>query len=397
MKGLPTVCHVLHSLQFGGAEVLARQFALGMQSEFRPVFACLDELGPIGRQLQEDGVPVHVLERRPGIDPHCLLQLRSWFRDNRVSLIHAHQYTPFFYASLARLVSRQIPVLFTEHGRHYPDVRRRRRVWANRLLLRSRDRIVAVGQHVRNALIDNEGLPPQRIEVIYNGVDAAAFDMPRVARREVRGELGYTDQDSLVVQVARLNPLKDHGTAIRAMSIIAKSFPNAHLLLVGDGEERRSLVELVDRLALQPCVRFLGARNDVPRLLQAADLFLLSSVSEGIPLTLVEAMLARIPVVATRVGGVPEVIEHEVSGLLAEPGDAAGLAQCVDWLLRDKGCADRLVKFGYDRARRQFSQEQMLAAYHRTYDQMIGTHHQGESNGDAHPFSSSWAPVSQSQ
>jgi N-acetyl-alpha-D-glucosaminyl L-malate synthase BshA len=363
----PTVCHVLHSLHFGGAEVLARRFAVRLQSEFRPVFACLDGLGPIGEQLKGEGVPVCVLQRRPGFDLRCVWRLSRWLRKQRVDLIHAHQYAPFLYSSLARRIACRVPVLFTEHGRDFPDYRRWKRVLANRYLLRRFDHVVAVGEHVRQALINNEGLPRERIEVIYNGVDTASFERPISERTAIRKELGYADDDFVVIKVARLNRLKDHATAIRVTAQLSKSHPNLRLLLIGDGEEREQLEALVGSLGVQPIVRFLGARGDVPRLLHAADLFLLTSVSEGIPLTLVEAMLARVPVVATRVGGVPEVVVAEQSGLLAEAGDVSGLALHIERLLRDPQLRQRLTAASFRRACERFSAQEMLRTYQCRY------------------------------
>lgn len=370
-RTLPTVCHVLHSLHFGGAEVLARQFALGLQSQFRPVFACLDSLGPIGQTLREQGVEVHVLDRRPGVDFRCMWRLRNWFKRQQVQLIHAHQYTPFFYASLARMMTARLPVVFTEHGRHFPDIRSPRRVKANRYLLRRRDRVVAVGEQVRQALIDNEGLPAERIEVIYNGVDTAAFARCEATRAAVRAELRLGPADFAVMQVARLNALKDHATAIRAIALLHARCPSARLILVGDGELRGDLERLVAELHVGHCVEFLGTRSDVPRLLQAADALLLSSISEGIPLTLVEAMLTRVPVVATRVGGVPEVIEDGVTGLLAAACDAQGLSQRLHTLALDRELAAQLAQHGESRSRDRFAEQSMLVAYASLYDRLL--------------------------
>ncbi len=155
----PTVCHVLHSLQVGGGETLARSIALRNAREFRFVFAVLDELGTLGQDLLERGFKVSVIGRRPGLDLGCARRLRELFRQERADVIHAHQYGPLLYSALARFPGRLTPILFTEHGRDFPDYRRWKRVWANRLLLSQEDRLIAVGDSVRRALIEYEGLP----------------------------------------------------------------------------------------------------------------------------------------------------------------------------------------------------------------------------------------------
>src|SRR5262245_55930534 len=185
----PTVCQLLHSLTVGGAEVLAARIGRQLRGRYRFVFACLDELGLLGEQLRAEGFAVHVLDRQPGVDWRLTWRLARLLRSEEVDLVHAHQYTPFFYSLAARLLYRRPPVLFTEHGRAYPDSPRRKRMIANRLLLERRDRVVGVGESVRRALIDNEGIPAERVGVIYNGIDAAAF-ADRGDRAEVRRELG---------------------------------------------------------------------------------------------------------------------------------------------------------------------------------------------------------------
>ncbi len=166
----PVICQLVHTLNVGGAEILARQFALQAADSFRFVFACLDECGMIGEELKAAGYPVAVLGRRPGFDFGCARRLARYCRGQNVRLLHAHQYGPFFYASLASRLAGRIPVLFTEHGRDHPDYPRRKRIWVNRWLLRQRDRVVAVGKYVHEALVVNEGLPRGRIEVVYNGI-----------------------------------------------------------------------------------------------------------------------------------------------------------------------------------------------------------------------------------
>ena len=166
--------------------MLAARLARRLAGSFRFVFACLEELGTLGEGLRAEGFPVEVLGRRPGIDGRCTRRLAGWLRRERVDLIHAHQYTPFFYGITARLLYRRPPVLFTEHGRSFPDYPRRKRIVANRLLLERRDRVVGVGQAVRQALIRNEGFPPGRVAVIYNGIDLSAFAAGTPGREAAR-------------------------------------------------------------------------------------------------------------------------------------------------------------------------------------------------------------------
>ncbi|PHR94618.1 MAG: glycosyltransferase [Blastopirellula sp.] len=368
----PSLCHVLHTMNVGGAEILAKQYALRAADGFNVVFACLDELGELGSGLRDAGFTVEVIGRKPGFDMRCVWNLSRMFKKYDVKAIHAHQYGPFLYSAIARRLSGSPPILFLEHGRAYPDYRRPKRVFANRFLLCKKDRVAAVGEDVRQALISYEGISGDRVEVVYNGIDLSAYDSQRKLRNEVRQELQYDDDDQIVIQVARLNHLKDHVTAIRAIGKLSQEFPKLKLLLAGDGEERHSLEQLINELNLEDKVQLLGSRNDVPRLLQAADMFLLSSISEGIPLTLIEAMASGLPCVSTDVGGTSEVIDHEKNGLLAEKGNPDDIADKLSMLLTDKMRAKQMAEAGYAQAHQRFSDLKMHQRYNQIYCEMLG-------------------------
>jgi glycosyltransferase involved in cell wall biosynthesis len=366
-----TVCQLLHTLNVGGAEVLAARLARRLRDQFRFLFVCLDELGTLGEQLREEGFPVEVVERRSGVDWRCPWRISRLLGRYNVDLVQAHQYTPFFYALCARMVYRRAPILFTEHGRHQPDYPRRKRILANRLLLGRRDRVVAVGEAVRQALIVNEGLPPGRVEVVYNGIDTCTFGRDEARREPVRRELGLDRDNFVILQVARLDYLKDHATAVHTMSRVVAKVPRARLVLVGQGPEETTIRTLVEREGLEDKVLFLGLRQDVARLLQAADVFLLTSISEGIPLTLIEAMAAGLPIVCTNVGGTSEVVGDGETGYLAPAKDEERLAACLAKLANDPGLRQHLGTAGQQRAREVFDEPQMAARYAEVYRGML--------------------------
>jgi L-malate glycosyltransferase len=333
---LPTVGHVLHRMDVAGAEVLAAGLCRKLNGLFRCVLLCLDDRGPLAEQLMREGVAVEHLHRRPGRDLALARRLRDACTRHRIDLLHAHQYTPFFYAAcsrtpLAGLRKCRTPILFTEHGRHYPDIRKPRRVLANKLLLRRGDRVTAVAEFVRQALVRNEAIPAHRIDVVHNGIDPGAYTHTSqadrdAARQRIRAELNLAADQPVLLQVARFHPVKDHATAVRAFAQVHAAHPDAVLLLAGDGERRQAIQQLAGELRVANGVRFLGVRRDVRDLMAAADVFVLSSLSEGLSVTLLEAMAAGLPIAATDVGGNGEVIEHSITGLLSPRGDAGQLA-----------------------------------------------------------------------
>jgi L-malate glycosyltransferase len=367
----PVVCQLLHTLHVGGAEMLAARLGRQLRSECHFVYVCLDEAGTLGEELREEGFSVEVLGRRKGVDWRCARRLANILRSAQVDLVHAHQYTPFFYGQFARLFYRQPAVLFTEHGRHFPDFPRLKRKIANRLLLERRDRVVGVGQAVRQALIDNEGIPDHRVGVIYNGIDADGFHCELADKGPARRALGMAADDFVILLVARLDYLKDHATALRTMKRVVRKCPKAKLILVGEGPEQARIEELMKEHLLDAHVSFLGLRKDISRLLNASDLFLLTSISEGIPLTVLEAMAAGLPVVATSVGGVPEIVEKDQTGLLARSGDDVCLAEHILRLAASPELCGAMGRRGRERARTVFSESRMHARYLELYREML--------------------------
>jgi len=274
---------------------------------------------------------------------------------------------------LSRGLFGRRPIVFTEHGRHFPDSPDLKRSVVNRLMLRSCDRLIGCGRAVRQALIDNEGLPKSRVEVIYNGVDLKMLSQPSAGARErIRSELGYAATDFVAVLVARLHELKDHQTALRAVDQARQQIPGLRLLLAGDGDQRAAIEQTIQVRGLEQTVTMAGTRNDVADLLAASDVFLLSSISEGIPLTVIEAMAARRPVVSTSVGGLPELVEHGVTGFLASSGDDTSIATFLIELYRRPDLRKDMANVAAQRAVEKFSLDSMLNGYRNVYREVLG-------------------------
>lgn len=371
------IAHVLHRLYLAGAEVLAADLARQVRSQhgdrFRFVFLCLDELGPLGRTLEDEGFAVVDLKRKPGVDWSVARRLRGWVKHHRIDLLHAHQYTPFFYAAVSRAWRTRPPILFTEHGRHYPDYRRPKRVLANRFLLRRHDRVTAVGQFVKQALVAHEGIAGQRVDVVYNGINPSRFtsDQTDATRAAARAELQLSDDQMMILQVARFHPVKDHATCIKAFAQVVPQAPQAVLCFAGDGEDRDKAEALAGELGVAGQVRFLGVREDIPRWMAAADVFVLSSLSEGVSVTLLEAMASRLAIACTDVGGNGEVVAHQQTGLLSPRRDDQALAKNLLTLLQDAPQRRRMGEAGWQRLMELFTQQRMHEAYLNLYQQML--------------------------
>jgi glycosyltransferase involved in cell wall biosynthesis len=360
------ILHVVHSLNVGGAEKLV--FDLTRRTDptrFAVSVACLDEAGTLALPLSAAGYPVEVLGRRPGLDARVALRLRRLIHRHGVDVVHAHQYTPFFYGVTAAR-SAGVPCIFTEHGRHHPDVRKPRRVAANAVLARLAETSVAVSEFTRRALIDNDGFPPDRVRVLYNGVDVP--DGPPRDRAEARALFGLVADGPVVGFCGRLSPEKNVPLLLDAFARVRTDHPGATLVIAGDGPERSALGARVAASGLGPAVRFLGYVSDVPGLMAALDVFALSSVTEGTSVTLLEAMVAARPAVVTAVGGNPEIVVDGVTGLLVAPDDVPTFAAALSGLLSSPARAAGFGVAGRRRVLENFSFGGMVRGYESLYE-----------------------------
>ncbi|MFO0813520.1 MAG: glycosyltransferase [Gemmatales bacterium] len=364
---------ILHAMQVAGAEVLVAQTIRRLRDHIVSTVFCLDSIGSIGQQLQAEGMEVICLHRKPGRDWGLGKRLASAAKEHGIEVMHAHQYTPFFYAAMARILGgARYRVIFTEHGRHYPDKVSGLRRAVNRLVLsRYADAVNACCRFSAEALARNDGFTRQPIEVIENGIEFSRFQN-QTDRSAVRKQLGLDCTRRYIATVARFHPVKDHESLIRAFSQLATHYPDVDLLLAGDGSLRDQLVSLVRSLSIEARVKFLGVRSDVPEILQAVDIFALTSLCEAASLTLLEAMAAGLPVVVTDVGGNPEIVRSEIDGYLAQRQDVAGIAQALKKLLDHPDRARSMGIAGQERVRDHYSLDRTINRYHQLYRRLSG-------------------------
>jgi L-malate glycosyltransferase len=355
-------------MQVAGAEVLVTETIRRLTPRIAPVVLCLDGVGRLGEELRAEGTPVVCLDRRPGLDLAVSRRVAVELRKRRIEVVHAHQYTPFFYAALAKgLTWRRVHLMFTEHGRHYPDVVSAKRRLLNRLVFsRLADEVNGVCGFSVRSLAVNDGFGRHRMEVIENGIDVdryrAGADKPQARRT-----LGFDADRRAVACVARFHPVKDHRTLLSAFAPTAARHPDVDLWLAGDGPLRAELERQARELGIADRTRFLGIRSDVPALLAAADIFTLTSVSEAASITLLEAMASGLPAVVTNVGGNPDIVTDRVHGLLVPRGDAAALSSAFDALLADPERATEMGLAGRRRVEEHFRLDRTVEEYWERY------------------------------
>jgi L-malate glycosyltransferase len=364
---------ILHIMGIAGAEVLVAETIRRLGSLIGPVILCLDDVGPLGERMRTEGIEVLSFDRRPGLDFSVAVRMGREIRARSLQVLHAHQYTPFFYAALAARFSRIRPrVIFTEHGRHYPDVVSTRRRVLNRLVFdRLADAVNAVCGFSARSLSERDGFAGDRIEVIENGIDLVRYG-PSPDRSAARLKLGVDPGRRYITTIARFHPVKDHRTLLRAFVGVTQARPDVDLLLVGDGPLRSELEAFARELRVDTRVRFMGVRDDVADILRATDLFALTSVSEAASITLLEAMACEVPVVVTAVGGNPEIVRDGVDGLMAARGDAPGIATAMLELLDNPGRARALGQSAGERVRTHYGIDRTVGRYYELYAGLAG-------------------------
>lgn len=360
MTGTTRIALVIPDLRVGGLQALAVRLALALdRSEWEPSFYTFDGEGPLAAPLDGARVRHELLPRRPGVDRAHARRLAQAFRRDGIGLVHCHNITALFHGARAAGQAGALPVLYTEHDRDLPAPWRQRLL--HRWLARRVTAAVAVSARLAAALNRTEGFSAREL---INGVPD-----PRAAcalsRKAARSQLGWPEAPSLLA-VGSLTPVKNHALLLAALAALQRRVPQARLYVAGDGELRAALA--ASAASLPPgSVTWLGERDDVPRLLAAADLFVLPSRSEGLPLSLIEAHGAGRASVACDVGGVGEVLVEGLTGRLAPAGDAQAFAAAAAELLLDtpaREACERAARRRYDEC---FTLGRMVERYAALY------------------------------
>lgn len=320
-----SVLHIVLSTATGGMEnVIYNLVSAHNPGRLRLHVACLESVGRLSEKLKAKGVETDLLPRMtPGISMVYPSALISYIRRSGCQIVHTHSGC-WAKVAIACAWIPKVKLVYTDHGRAFPELRDR--IFWDRVSVKFTDRVVAVGEPLREYLINTVKLPEEKVMTIRNGIDTERFKPSEAVRGEVRREFVYSSDQVVIAIVARLAPVKNHRLLIDTFSKLSANNPQTRLLIIGDGELRGALEKQVAELRLTDKVKFTGDRSDVDRLLCAADIATLSSQSEGISLTLLEAMSTGLPVVATNVGGNPTIITESHDGFLVGQGTESYVA-----------------------------------------------------------------------
>jgi glycosyltransferase involved in cell wall biosynthesis len=360
----------------GGAERLALLIATRLDHERFDSTLCVSRWPPSGgfdpsalqalELLTATGVRFLPLGRSGKLDVWVWGYLERFLRRERVHVLHAHKFGSNVWGTLMGRMARVPVVLAHEHTWSYIG-QPLRRFLDRELVARGADRFIAVSREDRRRMIEVERIDPARTLFLPNGVPAS----PSPSGHDVRGELGIARDVPVIGTVGVMRPQKAHHVLLRATAELVGRWPGIQVLFVGDGPERQPLEQLARELDVQDTVRFLGHRTDVPDVLRALDVAVCCSDFEGSPLAVMEYMDAALPVVSTAVGGVPDLIEPGVHGLLVPAGEPAAIADAVVELLADPVRAHAMGARGRERRRSEFDIDVLVRRLEDLYRQLL--------------------------
>lgn len=369
-----SVLYFSNSLVRGGAEEHILTLLRGLdRTRFRPHLACTPE---VERELRADlpeDVQLTPLRLRRPRHVGAALALARLLRDRQVDVLHSHLFYASLFASPVAWLCRVPAILETPHVREqWRRGRIKGRFVIDRFIGRFVDRYIAVSEANARYLVEEKRLPGRKITVIRNGCDVGRFDPAHRPPPALRASLGIEPSDPVAMVLGRLEPQKGHRVLLDAFAQIRRRFPRAHLVCVGEGVLRAELEARVVELRLNGAVHLIGHQRNVVDWLALADVSVLPSFYEGLPLAAIESAAAGRPVVATAVDGTPEVVLHGRTGVLVSPGDAMGLATAVGQLFENPDEGRRLGRAGRIHVTEHFDQRQQV---HDTEDVYAATVH----------------------
>jgi sugar transferase (PEP-CTERM/EpsH1 system associated) len=350
------ILHIVLSLKVGGLEKFVVDLCNNYPPQVYSKIACLEEVGELGKLC--NSIECVSLDKKAGIDLSMINKLRTIIKKDKIQLIHTHNQGPNFYGSLSGFLCG-IPVVHTKHGQN--DYENKKRVILDRISSFFTNKIVCVSKDAQNICNNVIKIPRKKVTVILNGIDTEKF-CPKIS-----GKIFFDEHQLIIGNVARLAEEKDQRTLLEAAKILKEWKYNIKIVFVGDGLLRPKLEKNVRDYGLDEEVVFFGTRHDVDQIVPEFDIFVLPSTTEGISLTLLEAMSCGIPIIATDVGGNPEVVVDGQTGSLVPAKDPLAIAKKIEWLFKESVLRRKMGTLGRQRVKELFSIKKTAEQYFNLY------------------------------
>jgi glycosyltransferase involved in cell wall biosynthesis len=363
------IMRVITQLPVGGVErTLSRLLPKLKSDSFRVMVCCTDNRGELAQVLEEAGIPVSLIRLRSRWDPVGICKLARQMRREQIQVVHTHMYASSISGVVAAKLAKVPVIIANIHSLH--EWHTKRRVWIAAKLFSAVDRVVAVSDCIRQDLLQKLELDPQKVVTIHNGIDLPRFDQS-IDGTSQRRQLGIGDDELVIGAIGRLVRFKGFNYLLEAARIINLQWPKFKLVIVGGGELKHGLKQQAQELGIAEKVIFTGRQEDVFPFLAGFDIMVISSITEGLPIASLEAMAMGKAVVASRVGGIPEVVEDGVSGLLVPPRNPESLAQAVIDLLKKPELRKSMGQAGRARVEKLFSIQRVCEQTAKLYKDLL--------------------------
>jgi len=362
---------VLIQAEAGGSERVALDIARHIDHSEYNVYASFFSAGTLLKEYKDVCEEVFVIPKKGGIDIHAMVQISNIIKDKRIDIVNAHHFMPFVYSILGSRVLNRRSLIYTEHTAEEVRQISRRFKYITNMLFFQTHAVVGISREMAQLLKKEYPSHIGRIACIQNGVDTERFQI-EVNRDHKRAGLGLVPDHFVIGCVANFRKQKNHSCLIKAADLLKNSHPNMRLLLIGSSDHGIDCTEEEVRTLIKECglsdkVLMLGYREDVPEILQCLDAFCLSSFYEGLPLSILEAMASKVPIVGSDVEGIREVIQHKKTGLLFAPNDHQALARALSKLIDEFELRENLKREGFNYVIGNHSMKSWVSSYDKLF------------------------------
>jgi len=366
------ILYLVTELKTGGVKTLILGLVKKLdRKKFEPVVVSITPIAEIGKKIEEEGVKVLSLSanfKYIRYSPLIVLRLISIINKEKPEILHSHIFSADF---LGRIIGKfcKVPIIIsTIHNEKFG------REFYEKLLKYTEkfcDMTTIVSQNVAKVMVEKKVVSEGRFRVIYNGIELNSFNLDKdLMRKKIRSELNLKENQKVLISVGRLTEQKGYPCLIEAFNNLIKKYPDLALIILGEGEDREKLEREVKIKNLKENISFLRNKDNVPEYLAASDVFVSSSLWEGLPLSILEAMASRLPVIATQVGGVPEIIKEGETGFLVEPKNSKALAEKIGYLLSlPQEERKKVGEKGRKLVEEKFTLDKMVKSYENLYEE----------------------------
>src|SRR4030042_3795671 len=337
------ILHIYQNSKIGGVQQQLLSLLKAYSRErFNPIFCCLGPKEELGKEIEETKIgfiPLNKL-RYNIFSPGIVLELYRLMKKKQIHVVRTHRYRSNLYGRLAAFLAG-VPVIIASVHDNYRTDKRLKRIIMNRILSKITDKIVAVSEDVKEDIIRYDRIAPSKIEVIPNGIDVERFN-PEKNTTDIRKEFSLGENDIVIGFIGRIVPAKGLEYLLNALPYLNEKFKSIKLLIVGEGSLVEELKERAKKNNIFNNILFTGRRRDIPEILASINIFVMPSIAEGFPNALLEAMAMGKPIVATEVGGIPEIVKNGFNGLLVPPRDTVSLSKAIKELISNDQLAAKL-------------------------------------------------------